>query len=87
MDTIRRPTSPQRTKVGLWVIPFVLTMPFVLLLMGGELLARPLEKHRHKSVSAWLLWNIARLLGGLLAAVLLGALGGLVIGWLRHRPA
>ena len=59
----------------LWPILFVLAIPFALLFMLGDLVAKPLEKHRHKNVPVWLLWNFLRMsvvwiIGGALIVLL-----------------
>ena len=70
-----------RRKIGLWVVPFVLGVPFALLFMAGELLAWPLEKHRHRSFPIWLLWNLIR---AALPTVLLFLAILLLLRWRRH---
>ncbi len=59
-DAERKPAARARTRVGLWIVPFVLGLPFALLFMLGDLIARPLEKHRHEHLAVWLLWNLLR---------------------------
>jgi|GEM_PF-5590241 len=49
-----------KTRLGLWVIPFVLALPFLPLLFAGEVLAWPLQKHRHRNLAFWLLFNLLR---------------------------
>lgn len=41
----------------------VISVLFVTLLpmLIGELIAQPLEKHRHKSVAIWVIWNVLRI--------------------------
>ena len=40
---------------------FVLTIPFAVAMALGDILAAPLEKHRHSTFAVWLLWNMVRL--------------------------
>ena len=76
------PTQSQRRKIGLWVIPFVLAIPFALLfILSDAVIAKPLEKHRHKNTAVWLLWNFLRM--SLPLAVLVVMF--IVIGRLRHH--
>lgn len=39
----------------------ILGMPFAILFMSGDILAAPLEKHRHSNLLVWLLWNALRM--------------------------